>query len=77
MTEEHKAQLLSLRQAASLTPYSAEYLNLLARKGKISAIKIGRDWLITRTDLFNYLMRQQRESKSRLEKISSYLKFLI
>lgn len=70
-------ELLSLKEAAELTPYSADYLNLLARKGKIKARKIGRDWLITKSDLFDYLHKQQLESKSRLRQLSKYLNLLM
>lgn len=68
-----KFELLSLKDAAMLTPYSADYLNLLARKGKLKARKIGRDWLITKADLFEYLRRQQVESQTRIRQLSKYL----
>jgi excisionase family DNA binding protein len=70
-------ELLSLKEAAELTPYSADYLNLLARKGKIRARKIGRDWLITKSDLFHYLRKQHIESQSRLRQLSKYLNLLM
>ena len=70
-------ELLSLREAAELSPYSADYLNLLARKGKLRARKIGRDWLITRADLFIYLNKQHLESQSRLKQLSKYLNLLM
>ena len=47
-------QLLSLSQAAKATPYSQEYLSLLARQGKIAAVKIGRNWQITQNALNEY-----------------------
>lgn len=68
-----QVELLSLKEASELTPYSADYLNLLARKGKIRAKKIGRDWLITKPDLFDYLRHQQTESKMRFRQLSKYL----
>ena len=70
-------ELLSLKDAAELSPYSADYLNLLARKSKLRARKIGRDWLITRADLFVYLNRQHLESRSRLKQLSKYLNLLM
>ena len=69
--------LLSLKEAADLSPYSADYLNLLARKGKIKAAKIGRDWLITKADLFEYLEKQQSDSRQRANVISKYLNLLM
>ncbi len=77
MSEQVGFQLLSLKEAATLTPYSADYLNLLARKGKIRARKIGRDWLITKSDLFDYLRKQQLESQSRLKQLSKYVNLLM
>jgi excisionase family DNA binding protein len=69
--------LLSLKEASTLTPYSSDYLNLLARKGKIKARKIGRDWLITKADLFDYLRKQHIESQSRLKQLNKYLNLLM
>lgn len=38
---------IPLREAAEGTPYSQEYLSLLARKGRLEAIKRGRVWYTT------------------------------
>ncbi|MBI2356275.1 MAG: helix-turn-helix domain-containing protein [Candidatus Doudnabacteria bacterium] len=77
MAFEPNIELLSLREAAELSPYSAEYLNLLCRKGKLKATKIGRDWLITKADLFEYLRKQHTESRSRLAELSKYINLLM
>ncbi len=45
---------ISLAQAAEGTPYSQEYLSLLARKGRLEAIKRGRVWLTTRQAVLDY-----------------------
>lgn len=37
-----------LREAAQDTPYNQEYLSLLARTGRLEAIKRGRNWYTTR-----------------------------
>lgn len=39
---------ISLAQAAEGTSYTQEYLSLLARRGRIEAIKRGRNWFTTR-----------------------------
>jgi Fic family protein len=39
---------IPLREAAQGTPYSQEYLSLLARTGKLEAVKRGRTWYTTR-----------------------------
>ena len=45
---------ISLAQAAQGTPYSQEYLSLLARKGRLEAIKRGRVWLTTHQAVVDY-----------------------
>jgi Fic family protein len=45
---------ISLALAAEGTPYSQEYLSLLARKGRLEAIKRGRVWLTTRRAVADY-----------------------
>jgi Fic family protein len=45
---------IPLREAAEGTPYSQEYLSLLARTGKIEAIKRGRVWYTTRQVVEDY-----------------------
>lgn len=46
---------MPLREAADLVPYSQDYLSLLARTGKLEAIKRGRIWHTTRRALETYL----------------------
>ena len=45
---------ISLAQAAVGAPYSQEYLSLLARKGRLEAIKRGRVWMTTRRAVAEY-----------------------
>ena len=47
---------LTLSQAAKISKnrYSEEYLSLLARTGKIGAVKFGRNWRITKEELEDY-----------------------
>ena len=45
---------INLSQAAEGTPYSQEYLSLLARKGRLEAIKRGRVWLTTHRAVAKY-----------------------
>lgn len=58
--------LVSISQVASLTPYSAGYLSLLARKGKFSAVKINRDWLTTQQAVLFYVKKQETKHKKTL-----------
>ena len=45
---------IPLREAAQGTPYSQEYLSLLARLGRIEAIKRGKVWYTTRQAIQTY-----------------------
>jgi Fic family protein len=45
---------IPLREAAQGTPYSQEYLSLLARNGRLEAIKRGRAWYTTRQAVAAY-----------------------
>ncbi len=47
-------RLLPLREAAEGTPYSQEYLSLLARTGRLEAIKRGRNWYTTAAAIRRY-----------------------
>lgn len=52
---------LKLSELAPKTPYSAKYLNLLARKGKISAHKEGRLWVSTEEAVQRYIDNRDRD----------------
>lgn len=54
-------ELVPLSEAAKGTPYSAEYLSLLARRGKLGAIKISRNWVISRDDLKKYIDQMKKK----------------
>jgi Fic family protein len=45
---EKEAEILTLKEASKLSPYTQEYLSLLARKGNIDAFKLQRNWVITK-----------------------------
>jgi excisionase family DNA binding protein len=51
---------VSLAEAAKDTRYSQEYLSLLARKGIIDAVKLGRNWFIKRAAIESYLKRKDK-----------------
>ncbi len=42
-----RGRYVTLAEAAKGAPYSQEYLSLLARKGQLDALKIGRNWHTT------------------------------
>jgi len=59
---EKEAEILTLAEASKLTPYTQEYLSLLARKGNIGAFKLQRNWVITKKTLNEYLKTHPRNS---------------
>ena len=52
-------EFLPLAKLAKNTPYSAEYLSLLARKGRIDAIKEGKTWKSTKKIINTYVKEQK------------------
>lgn len=56
-------KFLSLTEISKTTPFSAKYLNLLARQGKLEAHKEGRDWLTTKEAVERYLKNRTRQRK--------------
>lgn len=51
----------SLLDLSAGTPYSAKYLNLLARTGKLEAHKEGRNWLSTKEAVVRYIDSRKRK----------------
>ena len=64
-------QLISLAEAAKYSPYSAEYLSLLARKGKLEAIKMSRDWFTTKEIILEYVKKQGQRQRRLFEKFQA------
>ena len=50
-----KQGFINLKEASKYCNYSQEYLSLLARKGKLSAIKINKEWVTTREAIDEYV----------------------
>jgi len=54
------AEYISLSEASKGSPYSQEYLSLLARKGKIEAVKLGRNWFIKKEAIKRYIASKKK-----------------
>src|SRR3989344_1952188 len=73
-----REQLISLADAAQNTPYSQEYLSLLARKGKLFSKKVGRNWYTTREAVEEYISSQgvhvviPSKAKNKIATLASY-----
>lgn len=62
-TNTPQEKFLTLADIAKNAPFSAKYLNLLARQGKLEAHKEGRNWLTTREAVERYLKNRTRQRK--------------
>ncbi|MDP3093705.1 MAG: hypothetical protein Q8N16_02980 [bacterium] len=56
-------QYISLQEATKYCHYSQEYLSLRARRGKIKAIKVGRNWVTTKDWVQEYVRQTQSYSE--------------
>lgn len=54
---------LSMAEAAEVSPYSKDYLGVMARRGVIPAFKLGRNWLIAPEPLQEYIEKQRNKKK--------------
>jgi Fic family protein len=53
-------EYISLAEAAKGTPYSQDYISLLARKGKVDAVKLGRNWMTTKKAVQDYIKNKEK-----------------
>ena len=61
--------LIPLSEAALITPYSAEYLSLRARTGKLKAKKVNGVWHAKKGDLDAYVKKYEEEGREAKENI--------
>jgi Fic family protein len=57
---KNKEVFLTLADLTKQSSYSAKYLNLLARSGKLEAHKERRDWLVSKEALERYIQSRKR-----------------
>jgi excisionase family DNA binding protein len=56
-------RLLSLKEAAARSGLSQSHLQLLARTGRLRAVRLGRDWFTTEEAVAAYLNDPQLRSR--------------
>jgi excisionase family DNA binding protein len=56
-------KFISLTELSKTTNFSAKYLNLLVRQGKLEAHKEGRNWLASKEAVERYLKNRTRQRK--------------
>ncbi len=59
---EHQGYI-SLKEATKYCEYSLEYLSLLARKGRLPAVKFERNWMTTREAVENYVVEVKKRKR--------------
>lgn len=62
-TPDERGGYMTLREAADHCSYSPEYLSLLARTGKLEAVKFGRNWMTSREALNEYIENHGQDQK--------------
>lgn len=60
---QQQEKFLTLAKISKNTPFSAKYLNLLARQGKLEAYKEDRNWLTSKEAVERYLKNRIRKRK--------------
>lgn len=65
LPDEHESGggYISLQEATRYCDYSQEYLSLLARTGKLDAVKFGRNWMTSREAIETYVEKVKPERK--------------
>ena len=56
-------RLISLKEAAAKFPITDRHLRYLARRGRLQATKLGRDWFTTEQAVATYLASPELRSK--------------
>ena len=62
-TTKKREKYLTLSELTKQTPYSAKYLNLLARQGRLEAHKESRNWLASKEAINRYIKSRERKRK--------------
>lgn len=62
MTVDSEREILTVRQAAEMLQVSNMMLYRLIRSGHIKAVRLGKFWRISRTELLRVLVQPEMES---------------
>jgi len=63
-------ELLPIKDALSLAPYSRDYITRLAREKKIVAVQVDRQWFIDPVSLKNFYESTRMEETVRMQRLS-------
>ncbi|MBI2356208.1 MAG: helix-turn-helix domain-containing protein, partial [Candidatus Doudnabacteria bacterium] len=67
LPDSNTKQYIGLSEAAKYTGYNAEHLRRLCASGKLGAVKIGKTWVTTRSDLDRFLSSGRLSPPKRLQ----------
>lgn len=65
LIDDEIPELISLTQASELYGLHADYLGELARKGRLTARKVGATWVTTKKNIENYIKSRQKRGAYR------------
>jgi hypothetical protein len=66
-------EYISLSEASQQSGYTPEYLNSLARQGKLKAKKIGRNWHTTLAWLDDFIQTTKTAKKEKIDKLDAII----
>ncbi len=72
MSHQKKEKMIPLSQAAEISGYTTEHLNLCARKKKLEAFKLGRNWYTTLAALIEFAELNDKKGDKK-ERIAEYV----
>ena len=64
-TNEDKERLISLAEASEMYGFSHAYLRQLAKRGRLEAFKVARNWVTTPGDVEEYILSRDRRGAYR------------
>ena len=65
---------ITINEAKDLVGYTPTYLRRLAADARITAHKVGRDWLLNRASLLNYQEQMALWIDNQLDRLGSFLR---
>jgi excisionase family DNA binding protein len=60
MTDFNPSEWLTTKEAAELSGYKPVSVRWMVREGKIEGQKMGRDWVVNRESLLNYVDKMEK-----------------
>lgn len=63
-------QLVPVREASTLVPYTRDHITRLAREGKVVAVRLDRQWMIDAASLVSFYTSAAQEDEVRRQRLS-------